>query len=83
MIISVQARGDQPIIIGITCSIIGFYFSFTLLLFLGLICGLGRGGGAGKCDKIHENVEKRMKKKGSLLYRLLMKLTNFDSLILV
>jgi hypothetical protein len=64
MIISVQAGGDQPIIIGITCSIIGFCFSFTLLLFLGLICGLGRGGGAGKCDKIHENVEKRTKKIG-------------------
>ena len=64
MIISAQAGGDQPIIMGITYSIIGFYFSFTLLLFLGLICGLGRSRDAGKYNKIHENVEKRTKKIG-------------------
>ena len=64
MNISVQAGEEQPIIIGITYSIICFCFSFILLLFPGLICGLGGGGGAGKYDKIHENVEKRTKKKG-------------------
>jgi len=74
---------------GITCRIIYFYFSFILLLFSGLIYVLGKGlggglgGGRGKYDKIYENVEKRTKKIGSLLYRLLIKLTNFDSLILV
>ena len=74
---------------GITCNIIYVYFSFILLLFSGLIYVLGRGlgrglgGDRGKYDKIHENVEKRTKKKGPLLYRLLMKSTNFDSLILV
>jgi hypothetical protein len=61
---------------GIIYSIIYFYFSFILLLFPGLICGLGGGGGGGKYDKIYENVEKRTKKNRPLLYRLLMKLTN-------